>query len=359
MINASGSEIDRSDSFKAYKGKVLKSDVGLIFITAAAVSLSFSYVEDSSPLGIWYDIVSIMECYRGSAPYLVNLNKQNYSRWREGMMSRLFGLLNSCPATNVSIFNLAEEQLKTITLNEVLSLLPFGSKTPSIEQIGDGIRKTLFDNDQEKILTFNEAGFGAEELSPLEREICKISGIQIVRNSPDPKTISPRARSLDIQDLEVYLEPLQVRIYENAARLNHKSKIADMMAIYNQKKLEATGSSPLIGNSSDSGTLDSSISDQSSIGRNESIEIDEGKYELDDPLTDPADLDAVDVPAAPVDSNVQIEVSAEITDTGNSEAQDVVAPEIETSSSSDITSKPKRGRPSTSAKRAKQEEGGN
>lgn len=157
--------IDGSDTFKFWKAKFFKTEDTLYPLACGAIIKSISFGDDKVKLED--ELIALVETFRGSQPYIGTCTARNVGRWREGFISRQFGLVNSCPATKPEMFGLNKDKLMQMSIDDVLAMIKLPIKV-SKAQVIERITKTI---DTEEV-TLNEPGLSNNATySVIETEI--------------------------------------------------------------------------------------------------------------------------------------------------------------------------------------------
>lgn len=157
--------IDGSDTFKFWKAKYFKTEDTLYPLACGAIVQSISFGDEN--VALEDELIALVETFRGSQPYISTCTARNVGRWREGFISRQFGLVNSCPATKPEMFGLDKNKLMQMTIDDVLAMIKLPIKV-SKAQVIERITKTV---DTEEV-TLNEPGLSnSVTYSVIETEI--------------------------------------------------------------------------------------------------------------------------------------------------------------------------------------------
>lgn len=192
-------------------------------LIAIALSISISYSEPDAD-DLENEIISGIDSWRGSQPYIKNLDSKNFRRWRAGVVSRLIGLVNSCPATNISVFGLDLKTVNSLSIQQVIDSIGFRNP-PSAKDVAEHIVFGVREGGNTSLL-FNETPLSeACALSAIEDELTTY-GLSIQR-APQAGQCSPRpfAGEFPRQVLEANLTPLEIKLYDNAVVVGNAARI--------------------------------------------------------------------------------------------------------------------------------------
>ena len=107
--------VDRSPSYKFYKARFLRSPETLSVVVSLGICQILPFM-DCDPSVLQTSIYQNIDCGAGgNARFIERPNSQNFTAYFHGVVSRLLGLLNSCPATNASVFNLPRDVSASLT----------------------------------------------------------------------------------------------------------------------------------------------------------------------------------------------------------------------------------------------------
>lgn len=215
--------VDTSDTFKFWKSRFFKTDNTLVPMVCLATAASISYSEPD-PQVLENEIIADVDGYRGNLPYIKNLNAKNYRRWRAGLVARLLGWINSCPATNISIFGLDSKTVDTLSIQQVINSIGF-SNPPSAQKVAEHIISVVSDEGESHLL-FNEPPISeASNCTAIENELLQY-GLEITR-APKPSSATPKpfAGEFTRSVLEAHLTPLEMQVYDNAVAIGNPSRI--------------------------------------------------------------------------------------------------------------------------------------
>ena len=246
---------------------------GLVVATALAVVPALGLIDVSTPVQVENFMKACIANYRPNVKAPRQLNSSNVEVWVNGQISRILGLMNSCPASVAGLYNfglspdnfgLSPGQSSSFTAENIVRAIPLPNK-PSWEYIIWSFRIILgrgrVKKDSSGItsrtniqpLVFNESpitvtrnpsrnnsiGITHLEFQMFSLELVSragadrvIPGIEIKREL-DPSTLvspeeKPKVRGLDVQELEVFLTSLQLASYRSAYKLGNKSRLISL-----------------------------------------------------------------------------------------------------------------------------------
>jgi hypothetical protein len=189
------------------------------------------------------------------------LNPSNVEVWVNGQISRILGLMNSCPASVAGLYNfgLSPGQSSSLTIENIVKSIPLPNKPTWLYVVWSfrvilGIVKKdpdgITTRTDMRPLVFNESPItvsGSSKLNsigitPLEdqmfsRELVTrdgriTPGIEIKRELNPSTLVLPdketKVRSLDMQELEVFLTSLELASYRSAYKLGNKSRLVSL-----------------------------------------------------------------------------------------------------------------------------------
>jgi len=226
---------DRSPSYKLYKSRILRSpDTESVSICLGICqNLPFIYCD---PMVLQSSIYQDIDSWAGAnARYIEHPNKDDFYSYFHGVVSRLSGLLNSCPATNAAVFNLPRD-VSSLTVYQVIDLLPFKNR-PSVKDVIERINSHAFDGNDH--ITFIENPLPCEGgCTVIEKELLgdKISrtgspaSVALVRPSVLPNNAVTR------QHLESVLSPAELYSYDKRKFFKWKNFLSGRMQSANSQE---------------------------------------------------------------------------------------------------------------------------
>jgi len=210
--------VDRSPSYRYYKARFLRKDEVQGFLISLGICQIAPFME-ADPGLLNYTIQQYLDCGAGgNSPYIEKPTETNYEKYFHGVVSRMAGLINSCPSTNGQTFNFPPGHL-TFTLKDILEALPF-SDGPTSEEVRDQILEMGLDSQDSVILEENPLFFPGGN-TPLEKDIF---GDKLKRV---PQSSISLGKASTLQDnrinraaLERVLSPLEMLQYDKSVGTN-------------------------------------------------------------------------------------------------------------------------------------------
>jgi len=222
--------IDTTDTFRFWKARFFRVDATLYTVAAMAISASLSYSTASNFDQLEMELIATADAFTRHVPFIKSLNEKNYGRWRDGVISRLLGIINSCPATNIALFNFDPAQIAKMDTQQVIKFLGF-SNPPEPETVLRYIASVIFSEGSPKDITFDETPLSQESsMSIIERELSAVMGIAFDRvpTEYDATAFNGSSTKLNViprKTMEQYLSPLEMVIYQNAISTNNRTKV--------------------------------------------------------------------------------------------------------------------------------------
>lgn len=242
--DASGSSLDRSPSFRFYKKKCILSDPG--FATAAALAAGLPelivYLPDD-PEELETFLTKALDSYVGNEKFIETPTQNNIMECLWGHISRICGLLNSCPASNMGTFGLGAPAAE-MSISDVLKAIPIKAvQSLSPESVAECLRERFLLKDESGNyipLHFEEVPFNSpvavNSCSKIEAEI--FGSDLLPRRSITKAGAAPGGRSAPkayLEEAEKYLDPLQLRKYKAALELGKTPLISKYESLIEQK----------------------------------------------------------------------------------------------------------------------------
>jgi hypothetical protein len=170
--NSTSQMVDTSDSYRLYKARIIKAEPGQILKTCLAAAPVFTFLGDT-PDAVEESLADIVKLSGGNAKTLSGIpTKSNYTLWIHGAMSQIGGFLNSCPATNPSIFGISQPLLLDIKgIIKFIDLPNMPSYDTVISAVKNAIITNPVDGQISETLIFKEVMDGFKTATPLEEEI--------------------------------------------------------------------------------------------------------------------------------------------------------------------------------------------
>jgi hypothetical protein len=169
---SSAQEVDTSDSFKLYKSRIIRNDPGTILKSSLAAAAAFAFLGET-PEAVEKQLNSIINSGGQNGKLITTpITKNNYALWIYGSISQIGGFMNSCPATNPSIFGL--NQPLALTVQNIIDSIDLPGK-PSYDEVILRTRNYIITNPMDgqvsESFNFKEVLDGLKPTTPLEDEI--------------------------------------------------------------------------------------------------------------------------------------------------------------------------------------------
>lgn len=210
--------VDKSDSYKFYKARLNKKSPVQGLLISLGVCQIAPFLE-ADPGLLTNSIISYNDCGAGAgAKFIATPNKDNYEPYFHGVVSRMTGLVNSCPSTSPNVFNFPSGHLE-FKVQDVIDALPFKEK-PSAEEVKKEFREWAMG--AESMVIFNETPLPLPNgKTPLENEIFGDSLKRVSRNSIalDRGSVVPENRMTE-HELFSVLSPFEKLQYSKAMGSN-------------------------------------------------------------------------------------------------------------------------------------------
>lgn len=234
--SVSSARLDRSPSFKTYKKRIIVKHPG----KALALSLACAIPEvniylPTDPVDLEPWMIDIMQCHMGNERILSAATEDNASDFIAGHMSRIIGILQSCPSS-CDAFNVTTDVV-TWDIDDVLKRLPDPLSTVQKEDIIDLFKSCISDPDAISSFPENpyEGSNSIEGGSKIEHELWK-------GNIPVRTMGSKNLRSIkiDLSAAQEVLNPLEFRQYDSALKINKKELIVKYQKIIKDRSENRT-----------------------------------------------------------------------------------------------------------------------
>lgn len=246
--DAPPSLVDRLPSYRFYKARFLKGAYTQGVVTCLAMYRILPFLDSDPNYLDSYLYTSIDSSSVTNAPFIEKPTSQNYDMYLHGAISRMTGLLNSCPATNFSVFNFPASA-RSAKVEDVLKLLPFPAEDmPSAAAVVSFLQENIL-APEERPAFEEEALAGDSGLTPLELEVFgsvmsrrpPVSN-RLVRGSTLPGNAVAR------EEIDSVLSPIEAAQYRlsigtNPARLRELTAVA-VSRINERKAAAADAASP-------------------------------------------------------------------------------------------------------------------
>lgn len=127
--------VEKLDSVKDIKSKILNGKTGLLFGAAAGLTLAFPYAleelsQDESQIGnnLYSYACEMMESHTTNVKR-IRPNKENWGLYARGEMGAIKGQLISCPTTSLRTLNIDGSQVNSYGVTEAIRSLGFDLST--------------------------------------------------------------------------------------------------------------------------------------------------------------------------------------------------------------------------------------
>jgi hypothetical protein len=242
--DTSGSSLDRSPSFRFYKKKCLLADPGYATAVALAAGLPelIIFLPDD-PEELVAFLTKTLDSYVGNEKFIEVPTQGNIIECLWGHISRICGFLNSCPAANMSLFNLSAAAAE-LSIGDVIKMIPIqAAQSLSPREVAESL-KVLFSTKDENgnyvPPTFEEVPLsGPVAVDGCSKIEAEIFGDDLpIRKLGSGKSISGPSSSskVTLAEAEQHLDPLQLRKYRAALELGKTSLISKYEKIIVEKQ---------------------------------------------------------------------------------------------------------------------------
>lgn len=222
--------VDRLPSYKFYKARYLKSINSHAIVILLAMYTILPFLESDAE-ALESALYSNLDAGIGSnTPFIEKPNQNNFYLYYYGVISRILGLLNSCPSTNSQIFNFPSS-VKDAKVEDVLKLLPFPEEVmPSVEDVKVFLRNEMLREDE--CPSFEESSLpGNTGLTVLENQLFGdiMSRKMTVSNSLSRGSLLP-SNALTYDDIKSNLSRIEFAAYELSTK-NNPTKLKELSAL--------------------------------------------------------------------------------------------------------------------------------
>lgn len=238
--DGNASKLDQLPSFRFYKKKISLGSPGQALAMGLATSVDGAIVLlPDDPAELESFMMSVLDCYAGNEKFIEKPSANNLAEFITGHMSRILGILNSCPSANMGVFNL-DASVASWGISDVLSRLPgeFLKNVP-VSRIIE-IFHAECDIPTSSIF-FSEPPFignlSVENGSKLEKEIF---GDHMPQRTVSIVSSKTKASSSSVTDeiARARLLPLEYRKYSAALKVNLKDTIARYESLIQKRILD-------------------------------------------------------------------------------------------------------------------------
>jgi hypothetical protein len=239
-------KLDQSPSFKFYKKRVLLDSTGRIAALFMAISQPSALAclptsDDPGDLDNW--LISLIDTYQGNEKYIEKASTDNIMYYVCGQMSRLLGMFNSCPASNMSIFGISSSCVDW-DVKDVLKAIPYADiNNLDSALVIDNIKKdcaiaesaTPGDPGTSYRPVFDESPFtGANSIDggcKLENSIFS-GGLMPIRSKGKSATLDSIGglpeNPLKQEDLDAFLSKIERKQYESAIKIGKREVLSSL-----------------------------------------------------------------------------------------------------------------------------------
>ena len=282
----SNAEFDSRPYVRFIKKNVFGKTDGLVVATALAVVPVLGLIDVSTPVQVENFMKAAVANYKPNVKAPKQLNASNVEVWVNGQISRILGLMNSCPASVAGLYNfgLSPGQASNFSIQNIVKSIPLPNK-PGWSYIVWSFRVItgIVDPDNGRLkssvpLVFNETPItsaGKTSLSnvgitSLEFQMFVGSigtsdgrlhtpGIEMKRELDPSTKIVPqeqtKVRGLDMQELEQLLTGLEYASYKSAYKLGIKTRCIELNKVALDRKSKLAQNQPQATQSDESENL--------------------------------------------------------------------------------------------------------
>ena len=118
--------IDQMPSVKAYRQFIVGSSYTKVLAAMMAVAASLDQFPSTSKEIIYARIVYLVEIFKREAAFIPVCMTYNMLAFQLGYMSRIIGILQSCPISNMSQLGLDPKSVNNLGVEQIIKLLQFG-----------------------------------------------------------------------------------------------------------------------------------------------------------------------------------------------------------------------------------------
>jgi hypothetical protein len=227
--DGNASKLDQLPSFRFYKKKITLGTPGQALATGLASSLDEAIVLlPDDPKELESFMIAVLDCYSGNEKFIEKASSSNLAEFIAGHMSRILGIINSCPSANMGAFNI-DSSCVSWSISDVLERLPGNH----LNKVGPEVVKDIIIREcnvnADSPISFPEPPFlgnlSVENGSKLEKEI--FGEFMPSRNLSITPQKEAKAMSSDITEemASKHLTPLELRKYKSALKISQKEAI--------------------------------------------------------------------------------------------------------------------------------------
>lgn len=219
LTNLPPQQVEQVPSYKFIKRGNINSSNSPVIVSAATIAALTTLVyadEISDEDDLTNYIREIIDSYTSNSKYFEKHSSSNYMLWNYGFISRHVGLFNSCPATNLKVFNFPIT-CKDWRLKDLLE---------NLGGIANDITEIEILNMLSKNTFVDEGGFPRQELSfdeesisiALEKDILEFNkNISFTRIGNNAETSLVGKDETEL--IKNYLSPIEKVKFEQAKKL--------------------------------------------------------------------------------------------------------------------------------------------
>jgi len=271
----SNAEFDNRPFVRYMKRNLFGTGDTLVVAASLAVVPVLGIIDTSTPVQVENFIKAAISNYRPNIKAPKQVNASNVDVWVNGQISRILGLINSCPASVAGLYNfgLTPGRSSSTGVKQLVDSIPLPNKPSAayvifsfrlimglIEDNEEGVARLISEPQvfNETALTFaGKSNLSTLGISPLEWELFTVKiprksgvfvpGVEIKRQLDTSSLITPntktKLRALDEADLQELLSPLEFASYRSASKLGIKSRLQELNeAALSRKEAKSSGS---------------------------------------------------------------------------------------------------------------------
>lgn len=234
--DASSRSLDQLPSFKLYRKRIITNNPGHALAITIATALPEVLVhlpsQGADEIEEW--MYAVLDCYIGNEKVLSKASSNNITDYVSGHMSRILGYLQSCPSSNIGIFNI-NSSIVNWNLEDTINNLPKPlSEVPKEDVINLFKEIILVDGEIDSFMEKSlEGSFSIDGSSKIEYDLWE---------SKVPKRLNPSANSvivnkdIDQETAKLYLTDIEYRTYKAAILINKKEIINKLNRVIKEKQ---------------------------------------------------------------------------------------------------------------------------
>lgn len=253
--DSSSAKLDQSPAFKFYKKRVLLDSTGKIAALFIAISQSQALAclptsNNMEDLDSW--LMAIIDTYQGNEKSIEKASTENIMSFVCGQMSRLLGLFNSCPASNMAMFGLSTACVDW-GVSDVLKAIP----VEAIQKLDPAVVINQINKDCSIVETSSGDSFSSSinptfDEPPYTGSLTVLGGCKLELEifGKDLMPIRSRKKSATLDalggmpennktDLEKFLNKIELKQYESALKVGKK----DVLTMLNKRVIDRMNAS--------------------------------------------------------------------------------------------------------------------